>query len=323
MNDNHKFRAFHHEAQPLTEPIHNELKQFISPVFTSDKKKREMHPFLSKWGPKQVEQVSELHDFDKRLFHKIKGAKPDFVKSIDDPEFRKPKWEDFDRMGVGVSFNGEYHFYPLDIISNHEIVNDHFGQVHVSVTYSPTTFTAVAFKDRRFGVSGYLYNQNLVMYDRLTGHLVNQMLRLNLGNGTSLDHMLVTCIITSLRDWVGEYPNTVVLNNGTRYYDNVKIKLNRNFPNRPSSLAQKYRNKPAYLIIPKNQSKAHITIYNDFKKAPQEIYDIWKKRKNSPANILADLTVPYISRDISESAYPIIIQGYAYYLFSFFFQKRA
>jgi hypothetical protein len=73
---------------------------------------------------------------------------------------------------IGVEIGGEARAYPLKVISWHEVINDTLGGVPIVVTYSPLCDSVVVF-DRRvggetlmFGVSGLLYNSNLLMYDR-------------------------------------------------------------------------------------------------------------------------------------------------------------
>ncbi len=81
---------------------------------------------------------------------------------------------DSDRV-IGVAIGGEARAYPLKILNWHEIANDTLGGVPIAVTYNPLCDSAVVF-DRTaggevltFGVSGLIYNSNLLMYDRRPG----------------------------------------------------------------------------------------------------------------------------------------------------------
>ncbi len=108
------------------------------------------------------------------------GVPPDGIPPIDDPQFVSVADTDFLEDGeavISVEFNGEARAYPIQILIWHEIVNDEFGDVPVSVTYCPLCNSALAY-DRRFGdrvldfgTSGELYQSALVMYDRQTGSL--------------------------------------------------------------------------------------------------------------------------------------------------------
>lgn len=73
---------------------------------------------------------------------------------------------------VGVVIDGEARAYPLRVLAQHEIVNDEIAGRPVAVTYCPLCDSVAVF-DRRldgkaveFGVSGRLYNSNVLMYDR-------------------------------------------------------------------------------------------------------------------------------------------------------------
>ncbi len=109
----------------------------------------------------------------------------DGIPPIDAPIFETvssaSEWLAPNEPGAVVQVNGEARFYALSIMTAHEIVNDAFGDVPVAVTYCPLCNTALAF-DRRvngevldFGVSGLLRNSDLVMWDRQTTSLWQQI----------------------------------------------------------------------------------------------------------------------------------------------------
>ena len=62
-------------------------------------------------------------------------------------------------------------------MQTHEIVNDHFADKPLAMTYCPLCGTSVAFVPMidgervEFGVSGVLHNSDLVMYNRKTRSL--------------------------------------------------------------------------------------------------------------------------------------------------------
>jgi hypothetical protein len=77
---------------------------------------------------------------------------------------------------IGVVIGGEARAYPLRVLVWHEVVNDVVGALPIAVTYNPLA-GGIAVFDRRvagetltFGVSGLLYQSNLLMYDRRPGH---------------------------------------------------------------------------------------------------------------------------------------------------------
>lgn len=79
---------------------------------------------------------------------------------------------------VAVSLNGETKVYPHAILDWHEVINDVVGGVSVTVTYCPLTGTAKVWEresSTTFGVSGLLYNSNVIPFDRSTESYWNQL----------------------------------------------------------------------------------------------------------------------------------------------------
>lgn len=125
---------------------------------------------------------------------------------------------------IGVQVGGQSRAYPLKVLNWHEIVNDTLGDVPVAVTYHPLCDSAVVF-DRRvdgemltFGVSGLLYNSNLVMYDRQAERAAESLwsqlqFRALAGpaaeRGAELE--LMPAIVTHWSDWLAAQPETTVL----------------------------------------------------------------------------------------------------------------
>lgn len=71
--------------------------------------------------------------------------------------------------------------YTHPILDWHEIINTSVGDNHFAVTYCPLTGTTLGLNREidgqltTFGVSGKLYNSNLIPYDRLTDTYYSQM----------------------------------------------------------------------------------------------------------------------------------------------------
>ncbi|MEX0649778.1 MAG: DUF3179 domain-containing protein [Candidatus Andersenbacteria bacterium] len=102
----------------------------------------------------------------------------DCIPSIDNPQFESVEqaatWLNGDDIGLALDLRGVKRFYPFRILVSHEIVNDTIGSQRVLVSYCPLCFTAIVFDPLvegervEFGVSGKLWNSNLLMYDRKT-----------------------------------------------------------------------------------------------------------------------------------------------------------
>lgn len=114
----------------------------------------------------------------------ISGGPPqDGIPSIDEPHFESVAFADqyLDDRGLGlvVALNGRTRFYPYQILVWHQVVNDTFNGQPLLITYCPLTAAGIVFErggPLTFGVSGKLYNSNLLMYDRATHSLWSQML---------------------------------------------------------------------------------------------------------------------------------------------------
>ena len=100
----------------------------------------------------------------------------DSIPALTNPAFLEPSQVQYlaeDDLVLGLAINGEAKAYPHNIGWWHEIINDVVGGQPVSVTFCPLTGTGLVFdatdengEQFSLGVSGKLYNNNLVMYDR-------------------------------------------------------------------------------------------------------------------------------------------------------------
>jgi len=155
------------------------------------------------------------------------GPPRDGIPSIDNPEFliiqEAGFMQDEDRI-LGISFNGVSKAFPVKILNFHEIVNDKFGDHPVVVTFCPLCGSGLAFdaliEDGRktFGVSGLLYNSDVLLYDRQTETLWSQIMSKAV-SGPLVGHKLKVfqTYNTSWKEWKTQHPNTLVLSTNTGY----------------------------------------------------------------------------------------------------------
>jgi hypothetical protein len=148
------------------------------------------------------------------------GPPRDGIPSIDAPRFSSASssgLRDSDRV-LGFIRDGVARAYPVRILNWHEIVNDRVGGAAVAITYCPLCGTGMAFDarvggtDLSFGVSGLLYNSDMLMYDRGTDSLWSQiMARAVTGpmRGTKLEQLPL--VHTSWADWRARHRRTEVL----------------------------------------------------------------------------------------------------------------
>jgi hypothetical protein len=127
-----------------------------------------------------------------------------------------------DDLVIGFVQGSEARAYPHKILDWHEIINDGLGEVYISVTYCPLTGTGIGWnrvideKLTTFGVSGLLYNSNLIPYDRESGSNWSQIL-LECVNGSNLGTSAETLplVETSWLTWKQMYPDTRVVSTET------------------------------------------------------------------------------------------------------------
>ncbi len=208
------------------------------------------------------------------------GPGKDGIPSIDNPQFVSATEASFlsdDDLVVGIFQNGVARAYPHVVLDWHEVVNDEINGTFFTINYCPLTGTAFAWESRTnnsrttFGVSGLLYNANLIMYDRNTNSNWSQ-LRLECVNGELIGTKpkLYNTIETDWQTWRELYPNTQVLstqtgfsrNYGTSPYGDYSINNNR-FIFRPEITNPALPNKErVYAII--NEGTSKVYQFSDF-----------------------------------------------------------
>ncbi|MDP6334683.1 MAG: DUF3179 domain-containing protein [Nitrospinaceae bacterium] len=144
--------------------------------------------------------------------------KPIFV-SADEAGFLKSK----DRV-IGFAYKGEAKAYPVKILNWHEIVNDRVGGFPIAVTFCPLCGTGMVFdamiKKRKmtFGVSGLLYQSDMLMYDHQTESLWSQIRAAAVtGPLTGTQLKLLSSTQTTWEQWKKKYPGSLVLSEKTGY----------------------------------------------------------------------------------------------------------
>ncbi len=161
-------------------------------------------------------------DIDAEIDAVFQGCpRRDCIPSIDQPEFLKTadvSYLDGDDVVLSLTHENITRAYPTRILDRHEIVNDTFGETPVAVTYCPLCGSGLAFvrmldgEEIQIGVSGLLHNNDLIMYDRktkslwqqITGHAIAGPKR-----GSTLHSLPVT--MSMWADWKTANPEAEVL----------------------------------------------------------------------------------------------------------------
>ncbi|MFN2432735.1 MAG: DUF3179 domain-containing protein [Gemmatimonadota bacterium] len=158
----------------------------------------------------------------------VPGGPPrDGIPALSNPEFEaaaSADWlDDRDRV-LTLEANGVAKAYPIRILNWHEVVNDEVGGEPVLVSFCPLCGTGMAFDPRvrgqrlTFGVSGLLYNSDVLMYDRETESLWTQIGRRAVTGPTrGAELRQVPLLHTTWGRWRKEHPRALVLSRETGY----------------------------------------------------------------------------------------------------------
>jgi len=123
---------------------------------------------------------------------------------------------------IALRSDGQVKAFPHDVMDYHEIVNDGPANEPFTMSYCPLTGSAVAWHgsashaDPSFGVSGLLYNSNLLLYDRETQTIWSQMLQLAVSGPRMREEPSTMQVIeTSFATLMMMYPDAVVMTRDT------------------------------------------------------------------------------------------------------------
>ena len=171
-------------------------------------------------------------DFSKsqiRLEEVTSGGPPkDGIPAIDNPVFvsvdQASGWMNANEPVIVVEREGKARAYPLQILIYHEIVNDRFEGVPLSVTFCPLCNASMVF-DRRFsggildfGTTGNLRKSDLLMYDRQTESWWQQFTGEAVVGHYSGEHLTeINSKIVAFNEFVVAYPQGEVLSRETGY----------------------------------------------------------------------------------------------------------
>ena len=125
---------------------------------------------------------------------------------------------------IGIEIAGEARAYPIKILNYHEVVNDRINGKSLVISYCPLCGTGMVFHAEtegqvlNFGVSGLLYNSDVLLYDRQTESLWSQIMGQAVSGPMKGKRLkLITASHTSWSDWKNRHPDTVVLSTDTGY----------------------------------------------------------------------------------------------------------
>lgn len=198
-------------------------------------------PTLGPNGHYDTIQISETGIQHLVPLHQVIDGGPgkDVIPSIDFPKYVGPeRWDDMrydgDGLVIGVEVNGVRRAYPFQVLVWHEIVNDTIDGLPLVITYCPLCGTGIVFESMiddagypvYFGVSGKLYNSDLLMYDRRTDSLWSQITGMAVVgplSGTRLTHY--PSEIMTWNEWRAAYPDSQALDRDTGFFASFEVDM--------------------------------------------------------------------------------------------------
>ena len=167
------------------------------------------------------------------------GPGKDGILAIESPVFDNVTSTSFpdSELVVGIYYNGQARAYPHGILNYHEIVNDSFNGDGITISFCPLTGTAFGWESlvngqgSTFGVSGLHYNNNLILYDRLTDSYWSQLKQEAIGGELVCEQPNnVQVIETTLGSWKAAFPETKILSEQTGINFNYSVNPYGNYP---------------------------------------------------------------------------------------------
>jgi len=171
-------------------------------------------------------------DYSKRSIptEEIRGGGPpkDGIPAILDPRFipaTEATFLDDEDEIIGIVDQSVAKAYPLRILNWHEVVNDRLGATPITVTYCPLTASGIVYdrkvkdKELTFGVSGLLYESNVLFYDHQTDSLWSQLKEEAVtGPQTGTRLAVIPSVTTTWKAWRAQHPTTLVLSFQTGFH---------------------------------------------------------------------------------------------------------
>ena len=155
------------------------------------------------------------------------GPPPDGIPPIDSPRFQTAgsvDWLQCTEPVLSLVIDGDARAYPIQIMTWHEIVNDTFTDVPVTISFCPLCNSALVYRrdvgDRilDFGTSGRLFNSSLVMYDRQTESLWTHFNgKAVVGSLAGEELELLAVQTTSWENFLRQNPDGIVLTRDTGF----------------------------------------------------------------------------------------------------------
>ncbi len=155
------------------------------------------------------------------------GPGKDGIPALTNPQFASVTSTTYlknDDLVIIIKIDDEIRIYPHPILDWHEIINDEINGTKFALTYCPLTGSGIAWdrvingNETTFGVSGLLYNSNLIPYDRASNSNWSQMKLLSVNGSLKgsivKTHPVIETAWTTAKQF---FPNAKVVTTSTGY----------------------------------------------------------------------------------------------------------
>jgi hypothetical protein len=170
-----------------------------------------------------IETIFNLKNLTVPLDKILRSLQPkDGIKALKNPHTSPVADASFLEPGsrvVGLTVDGASRAYPIDVLNWHELINDHLAQTDLAITYCSLCDSVTVF-DRRlagklyeFGVSGMVYQSNMLFFDRTDQALWSQMTSTAISGpnaGRTLRH-IDGWELTTFAAWRESHPDSTVV----------------------------------------------------------------------------------------------------------------
>ncbi len=170
------------------------------------------------------------------------GVRKDGIPALNNPGFVSPEAAKFlkpsDKV-ISVSTKEGTKAYPIKILNYHELVNvdDYL------VTYCPLCASGLVFKNKidddklEFGVSGLLYNSDVLMYDKKTESLWSQLLMKSVsGHYSGVNLEIIPSTVMNWSAWKEQHADGLVLSDKTGFDRDYNKNPYEDYDSNPSTI---------------------------------------------------------------------------------------
>jgi len=238
------------------------------------------------------DKISNGFDISRSLIPKediLSGGPPrDGIPAILEPKFEsalESNWLNDDDLVAGIDYAGVQKAYPIKILVWHEAVNDEISGTPILITYCPLCGSTLVFSRNfgdsvlTFGISGLLYQSDVLFYDHQTESLWSQ-LEMKAVTGPMIGQKLkiLPYSLVTWKEWRTKYPWTLVLSRDTGFnrdygrdpYSGYESSGSLMFPIKNNS--ERYHPKEKVLVIISGDvAKAYP--FSELDKAPTPLED--------------------------------------------------